>query len=223
MMASHLLQTPGGLTVSRSNACSNGRGENKLLKKKIVKKLEMPRGRRRERIPTTREIQQILKLSSPSFRLIYLALLRSGCRPNEICRAAFEHIETTDSGSRLIVLKEHKTAKKTGKPRVIPIGRRLGRLIELSTHGRTTGPLFLTPHRRQWTPSNLSRTFKEARRAAGLDSDLVLYCARHHKGTVVCEKHGIHAAAQVLGHTQLTTTQRYVHTDFCTIAEYQDG
>jgi site-specific recombinase XerD len=83
---------------------------------------------------------------------------------------------------------------------------------------------------RQWKPSNLSRTFKELRRKAGLSDDLVLYCARHHKGcarhhkgTTVCRKHGIQAASQVLGHTQLSTTQRYVHLSEQEIADYQDG
>lgn len=197
--------------------------DNKQLKKKIVKKLEMPRGNRRERIPTTPEIRQILRLGSPPFRLVYLALLRSGARPNEICRATFEHIETTSNGVRMIVLTEHKTAKKTGKPRRIPVGKKLGRLINRSVGSRTIGPLFLSPRGRQWKPSNLSRTFKELRRQAGLSDDLVLYCARHHKGTTVCRNHGIQAASQVLGHTQLSTTQRYVHLSEQEIADYQDG
>ncbi len=51
--------------------------DNKRLKKKIVKKLEMPRGNRRERIPTMPEIRQLLRLGSPAFRLVYLAPLRS--------------------------------------------------------------------------------------------------------------------------------------------------
>jgi integrase len=197
--------------------------ENKQPKKTIVKKLEMPRGNRRERIPTTAEIRQLLRLGKPAFRLVYLALLRSGARPNEICRATLDDIETTPGGVRMIVLAEHKTARKTGKPRRIPIGKKLERLIDRSVGSRTTGPLFLSPRGRVWQPSNLSRTFKELRRKAGFSDDLFLYCARHHKETTVCRNHGIQAASQVLGHTQLSTTQRYVHLSEQEIADYQDG
>jgi len=120
-------------------------------------------------------------------------------------------------------ITEHKTAKKTGKPRRIPIGKKLGRLINRSVGSRTTGPLFLAPRGRQWKPGNLFLTFKELRRKAGLSDDLVLYCARHHKGTTVCRNHGIQATSQVLGHTQLSTPQRYVHLSEKEIADYQDG
>lgn len=197
--------------------------DHRQLAQPIIAKLEMPRGRRRTRIPTTPEILQLLRLTEKTFRLIYIALLRSGCRPNEMCRATFAHITTTEDGTRMIVLAEHKTAKKTGKARRIPIGRKLGRVIARSVGDRTEGPLFLSPRGRQWTPSNLSRAFCTLKRKAQLPDDLVLYSARHHKGTNVCRKLGIKAAAEVLGHTQTSTTERYIHLTDGEIADYQDA
>ncbi len=65
-------------------------------------------------MPTAAETEAILARASPSFRLIYLALRQCGARPGELCRATIADI---DRKSNAIVLREHKTARKTGKPR----------------------------------------------------------------------------------------------------------
>ena len=41
---------------------------------------------------------------------------------------------------------------------------------------------------------------------AGLAKDLVVYLTRHEHGTRVCELHGIQAAADALGHSNVKTT-----------------
>ena len=68
----------------------------------------------RDRVPTTTETQAILKNASPAFRLIYSALRQCGARPGELCRVT---IAAVDRVNRVIPLEEHKTARKTGKPR----------------------------------------------------------------------------------------------------------
>jgi integrase len=45
---------------------------------------------------------------------------------------------------------------------------------------------------------------------AGLPRDLVLYLARHECGTKICREKGIEYARRLLGHTNVTTTQRYM-------------
>ena len=114
--------------------------ENKLLDQPVFGKLEKPRVGRRDRVPTAAETQAILAKASPAFQLIYSALRQCGARPGELCRAT---IADVDRAKCVITLKEHKTARKTGQPRRIPIGRKAG---------STARPGDQRPHRRTGLP-----------------------------------------------------------------------
>jgi site-specific recombinase XerD len=57
---------------------------------------------------------------------------------------------------------------------------------------------------------------------AGLPKDLVLYLARHECGTKICREKGIEYARRLLGHSNISTTQRYMHLDDRELAEAQD-
>ena len=52
--------------------------------------------------------------------------------------------------------------------------------------------------------------------------DLVLYLARHECGTKICREKGIEYARRLLGHANISTTQRYMHLDDRELAEAQD-
>ena len=138
--------------------------------------------------------------------MIYSALRQCGARPGELCRATIADIDRT---ANAIVLRDHKTARKTGKPRRIPIGRKLGELLRQATGDRQAGPIFLSPAGKGWTVPNLSRTYSRLRDDAGLPRDLVLYLARHEWGTNVCREKGIEYTRRLLGHANISTTQRY--------------
>jgi len=193
--------------------------QNKLLDRSVFGILEKPRAGRRDRIPTLAETEAILERASPAFRLIYLALRQSGARPGELCRAT---IPDVDRDNRVITLKEHKTARKTGQARRIPIGQKLGGLLDQAIGDRTEGPAFLSPTGRGWRVANLSRTYSRLRDLAGLPKDLVLYLARHECGTKICREKGIEYARRLLGHTDISTTQRYMHLDDNELADAQD-
>jgi integrase len=190
-----------------------------LLDKPVIGKLEKPRVGRRDRVPTAAETESILVRASPQFRLIYAALRQCGARPGELCRAT---IADVDRINRVITLKEHKTVRKTGHVRRIPIGRKLGELIDQAIGDRKAGPIFLAPAGRAWTVPNLSRTYSRLRDAAGLPRDLVLYLARHECGTQICRQKGIEFARRLLGHANISTTQRYMHLDDRELADAQD-
>src|SRR5436190_22846860 len=106
--------------------------------------------------------------ASPAFRLIYSALRQCGDRPGELCRAT---IADVDRPNRVITLKEHKTARKTGQVRRIPIGRKLGELLNQAIGTRTEGPVFQCPSGRAWRVENHSRTYSRLRDLAGLPKD----------------------------------------------------
>jgi len=106
--------------------------------------------------------------------------------------------------------------------RRIPVGRKLGELLDQAIGTRAEGPVFLSPSGRPWKVANLSRTYSRLRDAAGLPRDLVLYLARHECGTKVCRAKGIEYARRLLGHANISTTQRYMHLDDRELADAQD-
>jgi len=193
--------------------------QNKLLDKPVFGILEKPRVGRRDRVPSLAETEAILARASPAFRLIYSALRQCGARPGELCRAT---IADVDRANRVITLQEHKTARKTGQARRIPIGRRLGEMLDQAIGDRTEGPVFLCPSGLAWRVENLSRTYSRLRDLAGLPKDLVLYLARHECGTKICREKGIEYARRLLGHSNISTTQRYMHLDEKELADAQD-
>src|SRR5262249_8684917 len=112
--------------------------------------------------------------------------------------------------------------RKTGKARRIPIGRKLRKLIRQTIGDRQAGPIFLSPSGNRWTVPNLSRTCSRLRDMAGLPRDLVLYLARHECRTKICREKGIEYARRLLGHANISKTQRYMHLDERELAEAQD-
>lgn len=194
--------------------------EREFLAKPLIEKIEKPAGRLRERIPKPEETERILMDAPPAFVLIYKALRQSGARPGELCRAT---IADYKRGEGVIILEEHKTAAKTGRPRRIAVGQKLAELLDQAIAGRAEGSIFQRANGTAWRASALSAVYRKLRDAAGLPRELVLYLARHEHATQICKKLGIHEAAESLGHSSIKTTQRYLHTTDAERAANQDA
>jgi len=63
-----------------------------------------------------KEYQGVLRHSPPPFRRFVIGLRFTGCRPGELAKATWGDV---DFNRACIILDQHKTVKKTGKPRVI--------------------------------------------------------------------------------------------------------
>lgn len=197
-------------------AIATGRCERSILSEALKK----PSGRQRERLPTPEEVQRILSKASPSFTAIYRALLLTGSRPGELCAAQIGNYSAADG---VILLQDHKTAKKTKRARAIPIGDAVRPLIVAAIGDRTEGPIFRTPTGQNWTTDKLSQNFRRIRDRLQLDRELVLYSTRHKFATELCHAQGIEAAAAVLGHSGLQTIRRYVHHDTSQLVKYANA
>src|SRR5690606_7739769 len=84
------------------------------------KDLKKPGCGRRETIPTAEDLDRLIAAVSPATALALRAFRASGMRPGELCRADVANVEVRGK-RRAIVLREHKTARKTGKPRTIAL------------------------------------------------------------------------------------------------------
>lgn len=182
----------------------------RLTKPIITRAMAKPTGREREVLPDVNQVKAILRRSNRQFSRIYRALLLTGARPDELCRAT---IADYDRDQRVIRLEDHKTRGKTGRPRRIPIGKQCVHLLNEAIGERSDGPIFMTATGKPWQRDHLSAMFRRLRENAGLPREIVLYCTRHSAATKLCQQVDISAAAEVLGHSGLQTIQRYVHHD----------
>lgn len=185
----------------------------------LLTEIEKPAGRMRDRIPTDEEVAAILGASPPATAAVFRALLATGARPNEIARARIEDWKRADN---VIVLAKHKTAKKTGRPRLIGVGQAFREILEKAAGDRTSGPIFLNARGKPWTANSISHAFRRIRDKLGLPTDLCVYLFRHLFATRSCEEVGIYATSKLIGHTNVKMTERYAHSDVSKLAEWQD-
>lgn len=181
----------------------------------IIGKLEKPPVAKRQFIPTQEQIDALLATAKgrPDFVTLFRALLACGARPGELCAALIER--DVDWTKREIVLADHKTVGKTGKPRRIPIGPALEALIRESIGDRTEGPVFLTIRGHAWTAEHASAVQRDLRTRASLPEEFVLYCTRHLFVTRLL-KAGVPApkVALLVGHANSTITESvYSHLE----------
>jgi integrase len=148
--------------------------------------------------------------SGRRYRETLLIMKLTGARPSEIRDLAWPDIDL-DRG--VILLGQHKTAGKTGKPRVIPLTNRLvGLLVAIGRRDGTDGVVFRTVHGGPWHRNSLALKTMRLRRALGLPEDLSPYTVRHRFGTQGVKKGvDLKTLATVMGHSRVTTLEHYVH------------
>lgn len=167
-----------------------------------------PGSRQRDELPTDEQSRAITAAGPPAWARIYRALRLTGARPGELCRA---QISDLDRASRVIRLADHKTAGKTGRPRVIACGHRaMAEILEESIGLRANGCIFLSDRGQPWTVAHVSRIFRLIRDRLSLPRSLCLYLTRHEHATKLYRScKDVKAVADALGHSNLQTTRRY--------------
>jgi integrase len=177
-------------------------GDNPL---KLMKK---PTSKRRERYLTAAERRQILAAAKgQDFRMFLFAMSQSGARPGEI-RLVTANDLNFEQGAW--ILEKHKTAKKTGKPRIIYMTPPLRRLCERLVAKSPTGPIFRNSRNQPWTKNAIQLRFRQLRKKLGLDPGVVAYCYRHAYITDALER-GVSDAtvAALVGHESTDMIHRH--------------
>ena len=133
------------------------------------------------------------------FRALLRFLWATGCRPKEARSAMWEDI---DWEGGVLVVWEHKTDKKTGAPRVIPIRKVVALLRFLQAHRRPgQRTIFANSLGRPWTCDRLAKEFSRYAAIAGVREAVSAYCLRHGLCSRLIEAGcSDRAVADVLGH-----------------------
>jgi len=192
---------------------------------------KMPRGRRL-RILSSAESARLLRFSAPEFRHFLLALRESIARPGEIRTATWGDVRIAGlqpftvadlvAGRAFIFLDKFKAQdrrKDFYAVRVLPISRRLGRLLaRLWNDDRTAAdPIFLNRLGKRWTINAVLCRLRRLRSVAGVTLDhrgenVVAYSMRHTGATrAICAGIDLAVLAAMMGHTDVRMTSRYVH------------
>jgi integrase len=182
-----------------------------------VRKLRMDNSRTRYLTADEKERLMHELESQPLTRCIVIMALNTGMRQGEIFNLKWSDVDFTRE-----VITVRKT--KTGKDRTIPMNDRLkGMLGDLRNESVRTMPdnlkrekpspggfVFVSPQTGKRL-NNIKRSFKNACKRAGIDN-FTFHDLRHSAGTRLADAGvNIVVIADILGHSRLTTTQRYTH------------
>ena len=154
-----------------------------------------------ERMETERRIRAE---AADAIRIIAL----TGCRRGEAANLRWRHIER----DRIVLpAREHKTGKRTGKPRIIALPAVAQAIIARQAEGGPDDFVF-RPAKGNGGAIELSHSWEKVRKEAKLSPKLTLHGLRHSTASHMAMAGA--EAAQImtaLGHHQLSTVQRYIH------------
>lgn len=85
-------------------------------------------------------------------------------------------------------------------------------------------PLFYTDHLKKWCLRSIEVIFKQCKKRAGVKSHGSVHVWGRHSPASIMVKHGcdIYSLQQLMRHSNIKTTARYLHTDIATLREKQN-
>ena len=115
----------------------------------------------------------------------------------------------------MITVGDKNLTTKNKRTRVVPICNELLKLLKSRVNGKKSDDfVFSKSNGSPYNRDYISRCFKRARKAAGLDKDIHLYSLRHSFASNLSLKGvPIVAVKDLLGHSSLAMTQIYAHSD----------
>jgi integrase len=183
-----------------------------VLQPNPVKSVKKPPQRHRDRVLTPEERQEILvTIPDQHFRDFVFAMQETGARPGEVRKVTAAHVNL-DLG--VWVFKEHKTAKRTGRPRVIYLTPAMVELTRLLMEKYPEGPLFRGPRsKRGFTRNGVRCRFRVLRQKLPHLAGVISYTMRHSFATqALVNGVGIAHVAELMGHVDTSmVSQHYAH------------
>lgn len=132
------------------------------------------------------------------FRSFLIALWHTGCRPGEVAKVTAANV-SPDGGAW--VLQEHKTRKKTGKPRIVYLTPCMVLVTRLLVAANPTGPLFRNDRGQPWKRQAIAKRFNRLQDGGKLPEGMSAYTYRHGFATQgLVNGVPIATMAELLGH-----------------------
>jgi integrase len=170
--------------------------------------LRAGRAKRRTRVLTKDELTEILAaIKDRQFREFMQAMLETGCRPSEVARVTAANV---DLALGVWVFEQHKTDKKTHKPRIVYLTPAMVELSRKLVELYLEGPLFRGPRgKAAFTRQNIRCRFRRLRKKLPHLKHFVCYSVRHTYATSALVKGvGIAQVAELLGHSSTEMVSR---------------
>lgn len=207
------------ISVKRAFSWAEQQG---LIESHPLRTLKTPRGKRRERVLTADERTLILaSVRDSQFRDFLTAMLGTGCRPSEVAGVTAAHVNLEIG---IWVLTQHKTAKKTGKPRVIYLSPDILALTQRQMEAHSTGPLFPNTRGKPFLRNAWRCRFRRLREKFPSPAGVVCYSLRHSYATDALIKGvGIAQVAELMGHTSTEMVSRFYGHIAANVAHMRDA
>jgi integrase len=187
-------------------------------------RIKLRKEKQRTAIWDAKSEETLLKVAPQPLKDVFLLCHDSGMRPDEIISLRWDDILWDKS---LIFVREGKTRKST---RYVPLSDRTRAVLDARFERNAR---VLERFKSEWvfpskrpntktghiTHTGIEKPFRQARKAAKLPKELVLYSARHSFATDLLDRTGnLMLVKEVLGHESVTTTQKYLHPSLKNIA-----
>lgn len=183
-----------------------------VLQPNPIKAVKKPPQRHRDRILTPEERQEILQaIKDQAFRDFVLAMMETGARPGEVRRVTAANVNL-ELG--IWTFAEHKTAKRTGRPRVIYLTPAMVELSRTLVEKYPEGPLFRGPRsKRGFSRNGVRCRFRNLREKLPHLKGVISYTARHSFATTALMNGvGIAHVAELMGHVDTSmVSEHYAH------------
>lgn len=166
--------------------------------------------RRRDDIPSADDLERLrAAIRSEPFRTLFDLLALTGARPGEISRLEAKDI---DWRAGIATLREHKTARKTRRPRIIYFPAEALEILQPLADLRPVGPLLRNERGTPWNPKAIVSMMARVRERAGV-AGAVTYHLRHAFITRALAVLPTAVVGRLAGHANIATTGKYEHLD----------
>lgn len=163
--------------------------------------------------PTSEQCRRLVQATGDiRDRAMIMALLTAGLRRSELL-----NLRTSDLAADLSSIR---ITGKSGRERVIPLPGQTRRILEqyLDERESTSELLFPNTRAKRMGNSTFYRIFKRIVKKAGLDqAGITAHSLRHAYATMLLHSAvDVKTVQELLGHANLSTTSRYLHSDGAT-------
>ena len=151
-------------------------------------------------------------------RAILELLYASGLRVSELSGVDVEDVDRQGMTVRVL--------GKGGKERIVPFGRAAGRALDayLAERGDRGGALFVNARGTRLGTRSVHALVKRAARAAAIERRVSPHTLRHSFATHLLDGGAdLRVVQELLGHSRLTTTQRYTHVSSAHVMRAYDA